>query len=479
MNTLKRQLFVNSLKIFDLGIMILAFGLATAIMASETKHLSLIEFLAVKIRLSNFVHLTLMVFVWNFIFSLCGLYESKRLTRRISESLEGLKGTSLITIFLAIYAMMMGLRFVGPIFLGLFWVVGTIGLVFGRLALRQLLRALRRSGRNSHHILILGTNSRAIDFATRIQGNPEWGYKIVGFVDDEWAGTANLLTIGHRLCCNFEGLSDYLRHNVIDEVAIYLPLRSFHQQASHLAALFERHGIIIRFDSDIFNLRIARTRADEFDGDPHVTTEPSRLQARAVFFKRSIDLIASLLLLIFLAPVFLVVAILIKATSAGPVFFKQKRVGLNKRQFVMYKFRTMVPNAESMQEKLGYLNEMTGPVFKITNDPRVTPIGRILRKASIDELPQLLNVLAGDMSLVGPRALSMRDYQFFDEDWQRRRFSVRPGMTCLWQVHGRNSIGFQEWMELDMKYIDTWSLWLDLKILALTIPVVLKGSGAV
>ena len=144
----------------------------------------------------------------------------------------------------------------------------------------------------------------------------------------------------------------------------------------------------------------------------------------------------------------------------------------------MYKFRTMVPDAERIQEELLHLNEMAGPVFKIKNDPRVTPIGKILRKTSIDELPQLFNVLTGDMSLVGPRAMSVRDYQLFSEDWQRRRFSVRPGITCLWQVNGRNSISFDKWMELDMQYIDKWSIWLDLKILARTIPAVLKGSGA-
>lgn len=458
--------------------MILAFGLATALIASETQTRSLIEFLAVKVKLSNLLNLIVMVFVWNFIFALCGLYESKRLSTPIRESFDAAKGTTLITIFLATYAMVFGLRFVSPAFVGLFWLIGTIVLVSGRCALRQFLKAIRRGGRDLHHIMILGTNQRAIDFAESIEGKPELGYRIVGFVDDEWAGTANLLTTGHQLCCNFAGLSDYLRQNVVDEVAIYLPLRSFHEQASHLAALFEQHGITMRFDFDIFNLKIAKLRTAVFDGDRHITTLSVRLDSWAVFFKGFIDLVVSLFLLIFLSPLFLIVAILIKATSAGPVFFKQRRVGLNKRPILMYKFRTMVQNAETMQENLVHLNELTGPVFKITNDPRLTPIGKVLRKTSIDELPQLFNVLMGDMSLVGPRALSVRDYQFFDQDWQRRRFSVRPGMTCLWQVNGRNTIGFQQWMELDMQYIDTWSLWLDLKILVQTIPAVLKGLGA-
>jgi lipopolysaccharide/colanic/teichoic acid biosynthesis glycosyltransferase len=173
-----------------------------------------------------------------------------------------------------------------------------------------------------------------------------------------------------------------------------------------------------------------------------------------------------------------VVAVLVKLTSPGPIFFRQVRVGLNKRQFSIYKFRTMVANAEQLQDQLLSMNEMTGPVFKIKKDPRVTALGRILRNTSIDELPQLFNVLMGDMSLVGPRAMSLRDYQLFDKDWQRRRFSVKPGITCLWQIHGRNSIPFEKWMELDMQYIDTWSLWLDLKILARTVPAVLRGTGA-
>jgi lipopolysaccharide/colanic/teichoic acid biosynthesis glycosyltransferase len=172
------------------------------------------------------------------------------------------------------------------------------------------------------------------------------------------------------------------------------------------------------------------------------------------------------------------IAALVKTTSPGPVFFRQIRMGLNKRQFTIYKFRTMVSDAEQLQDRLLSMNEMTGPVFKINQDPRVTPLGRVLRKTSIDELPQLFNVLKGNMSLVGPRAMSLRDYKLFDQDWQRRRFSVKPGITCLWQIQGRNSVPFEKWMELDMQYIDKWSLWLDFKILVQTVPAVLRGTGA-
>ncbi len=183
-------------------------------------------------------------------------------------------------------------------------------------------------------------------------------------------------------------------------------------------------------------------------------------------------------MIIILLPVFVAAALLIKLTSPGPVFFVQERVGYNKRRFKLYKFRTMVPGAEKKQKELEQLNEMSGPVFKIGKDPRITPIGKFLRKTSVDELPQIFNVLKGDMSIVGPRPLPVRDYEGFDQDWHRRRFSVYPGITCLWQINGRNQISFEEWMKLDMEYIDNWSLGLDLIILAKTIPAVLKGSGA-
>jgi exopolysaccharide biosynthesis polyprenyl glycosylphosphotransferase len=218
--------------------------------------------------------------------------------------------------------------------------------------------------------------------------------------------------------------------------------------------------------------------AGHFDEAAVITVSTGAMQGLPIFLKRALDFALSLILLIILLPLFLVIAILIKLTSPGPVFFIHDRVGLNKRRFPLIKFRTMIPDAEEKMAELEERNEVSGPVFKIKNDPRITKVGKFLRKTSIDELPQLINVLRGDMSLVGPRPLPVRDYNGFDEDWHRRRFSVRPGITCLWQVNGRSNVSFDHWMQLDMEYIDHWSLWLDLKILFQTVPAVLKGSGA-
>jgi len=361
---------------------------------------------------------------------------------------------------------------VQPAFVFLFWVFCTSLMISSRLGARSILLSLRRHGRNSRFLLIIGTNARAMEFARRVATSPELGYRIVGFVDDDWEGIRSFNETGHVRSCNFAGLADFLRHNVVDEAAIYLPLRSYYKNSARLAALGE-HGIAVRFDSQIFNLGPSHSSTEDLD-----MVFAGKSQGWPALVKRGFDFVFSALLLILLAPVFLVIAILVRWTSPGPAFFGQTRVGLNKRQFRMYKFRTMNADAEQIQDQLLNLNEMTGPVFKIKNDPRITPLGRVLRKTSIDELPQIFNVLKGDMSLVGPRAMSLRDYQLFDQDWQRRRFSVKPGITCLWQVNGRNSLPFETWMELDMQYIDKWSLWLDFKILAQTIPAVVRGSGA-
>jgi exopolysaccharide biosynthesis polyprenyl glycosylphosphotransferase len=265
---------------------------------------------------------------------------------------------------------------------------------------------------------------------------------------------------------------------VVDEVVIALPIRSLHDDASRIAALCEEQGIILRLPSNIFNLKHAQSDAEELGGHSSIMHYTGQIQGWSVVVKRAVDFCLALVALVAVSPVMILAAALIKLTSPGPVFFTQKRIGQNKRRFSIYKFRSMTVDAEARMKQIEHLNEQKGPVFKIKHDPRITPVGRFLRKTSIDELPQLFNVLRGDMSLVGPRPMSVRDYELFSEDWHRRRFSVRPGITCLWQVAGRNSIPFEQWMELDMQYIDKWSLWLDIKILAKTIPAVLRGSGA-
>jgi exopolysaccharide biosynthesis polyprenyl glycosylphosphotransferase len=277
---------------------------------------------------------------------------------------------------------------------------------------------------------------------------------------------------------DYAGLAEYLRRNVVDEVAIYLPFGSFYRHSSEVASLCQQHGITMRFNSDIFGLKTTRWRAEEFDGDQYITTFTGSNELWPRTIKRVLDVTVAATALLMLSPVLIVTAIAIKLSSPGPVFFLQERIGVNKRRFKIFKFRTMVPNAENLMAILEKQNEAKGPVFKIKNDPRITSIGKFLRRSSIDELPQLLNVLIGDMSLVGPRPLPVRDYEGFNEDWQRRRFSVKPGITCLWQVNGRSTISFDQWMLLDLQYMDEWSLWLDFKILAKTVPAVFRGEGA-
>src|SRR5581483_2666911 len=325
------------------------------------------------------------------------------------------------------------------------------------------------------------SNPRAVAFGKSIVQRPEWGCHVIGFADDEWSGAQDLRAAGFQLVSDFAGLPAFLRRNVIDEVVLALPVRSFHEHATEIAALCEQQGIVVRLLSDLFDLRTAAPLVEDFDAPLITQYAGPTPHGWPVVIKRILDVALSAALLLLLSPAMILTAILIKLTSPGPVFFIQKRVGLNKRVFQIFKFRTMVVDAESKLAELEHANEVSGPVFKIKSDPRVTVIGRFLRKTSIDELPQLFNVLKGDMSLVGPRPLQLRDYELFTQagaDWQRCRFSVRPGITCLWQVNGRSAIPFEQWMELDQQYVRKWSLWLDLQILAKTIPAVLKGSGA-
>lgn len=473
-----RRAVFYALQVADIGLIMLSFGLAAVLGISPGRWSTITSFFASKVSLSSCVLFAVAMLLCHAMFSLSGIYHSKRMSTISSEAVDVLRAMTLSTACLWGEGKLFYILVITPTFLVAFWMMGSVVVITTRLLLRSALGAIRKRGRNLHHVLVLGTNMRAIEFGRRIEAMSERGCRMLGFVDDAWSGMEKFKESGFPLVCHYDGLAEFLRKNVVDEIAIYLPLRSLYERSAEIAQLAKHHGILVRLDTDIFDVKFARQRTEATGGVPQILASSNDIDGWQLLIKRMFDVIASLVLLIVLSPLFLVVAILIKLTSPGTVFFKQQRVGLNKRQFTMYKFRTMVPAAESIQERLEHLNEMTGPVFKIKNDPRITALGRVLRRTSIDELPQLFNVLKGDMSLVGPRAIPVRDYQLFSEDWHRRRFSVPPGITCLWQVYGRNSIPFEQWMMLDMQYIDRWSLWLDIKILALTIPAVFRGSGA-
>ena len=475
---LRRQILLKAFKLLDLLVMGFSFALATLFVYHQTGPISFEEFLSMRVKVQNLVLFFGFLGVWHLSFSFFKLYHSRRLSSRLAEIFDVIKATFLGTLIIFISAVLFRIQMLTPLFLAAFWVGGSAITIFSRLVLRYSLEQIRIRGRNLRHMLIVGTNQRAIQFAQKIEAKPELGYRILGFVDEEWGGIGEIQKNGYELVANFNDFPAFLRDHVVDEIVIALPVSSHYQQASRVVALCAEQGIIVSHLSDIFNQKLVRSKTEYFEEEPLVSHYVGTMKGWQVVSKRILDIALSSVLLLFLSPLFLVTALLIKITSPGPAFFVQERIGLNKRRFRLYKFRTMLKDAELKQAELENLNEVEGPVFKIKHDPRITPIGKFLRKTSIDELSQLINVLKGDISVVGPRPLPVRDYNGFDQDWHRRRFSVRPGITCLWQVDGRSNIPFEKWMELDMEYIDKWSLWLDLKILAKTIPAVMRGSGA-
>ncbi len=478
MSQLRRQILLNVFKLFDLGLVTVAFAVAALPVLSQDQSTSLTEFFSLRVKVGNLIIFSLLILCWHVCFSLFGLYHSRRFSTRKREMVDVVKATSLGTLAVLIGAVVFHVRMVTPLFLGAFWVVSTGATVASRLLMRTVLRSIRRHGRNLRQIVIVGSNQRALDFCRELESRSDLGYRVVGFVDEDWAGIEEFQRHGHVLVSDFAGLQHFLRTSVVDEVVLALPMSSYYSEASRIAALCEEQGIAVRLLSNIFNLKLAKPSTEHWQSGPQITHTSGIAEGWPVVVKRALDVLVALSVIIVLFPVLLISAILIKLTSTGPILFVQTRVGRNKRKFHIYKFRTMVVDAETRIKEIEHLNEVSGPVFKIKNDPRITPLGRFLRKTSIDELPQLFNVLKGDMSLVGPRPLPVRDYEGFNEDWQRRRFSVRPGITCLWQIAGRSSIPFDRWMELDLEYIDGWSFWLDLQILLRTIPAVLRGSGA-
>lgn len=376
------------------------------------------------------------------------------------------------SIFPVLYALSLPDMPVGAVAL-LFW----SGTVAGAIALRRTIRWTMVGAAEvlPRQVIIAGSGPRAVQLFRQLREESPTTIVPVGFVDDRDHGLGQLT--GLPLLGEPRDLERLLMRRVVDEVLIALPIRSGYSAIQEVINVCERTGTEAKYLADIFDSSRARPRY-EMAGRTRLVSMKVTIDARGAVFKRMVDLVGAMVALVAASPLMLLIAMAVKLTSRGPVFFTQERYGQNKERFRIYKFRTMVPGAEELQSSLESLNECRGPVFKIRRDPRVTPIGRLLRRTSLDELPQLLNVIRGEMSLVGPRPLPVRDVIRFDEPAYLRRFSIRPGITGLWQVSGRSEVPFDQWINLDLQYIDRWSMALDLTILARTVPAVLSGRGA-
>jgi len=404
-----------------------------------------------------------------------GLYSSKRTAGFPAESAAALSCLFLSTaVAVLIFELLFNVphrRFFYCTFAGL-----SLGLIIlGRILVIDLLQHRFSSGKGRRKMLVVGRNPGVNSLLETILENPHYGIDLVGVIDAP-------KDLGHLHPCadrslpagvpelgTSKDLDRILSREAVDEVLVLLPMRSFYNQVEEVLKKCEAAGVVTKILPDLFNVNIAR-RTISWVGDvPFLTYFTGPRENLELAIKRALDFTVSLVLLSLCAPVFIAVGLAVMATSPGPVFFRQIRSGLNGRPFTLLKFRTMYMDAEERKKELEAHNEMSGPVFKMQNDPRVTPVGRFLRRYSLDELPQLCNILAGHMSLVGPRPPIPAEVQEY-EWWQRRRLSMRPGLTCNWQVSGRNEIEFEEWMEMDLSYIDNWSLALDFMLLLRTLP---------
>ncbi|MCU0784056.1 MAG: sugar transferase [Verrucomicrobia bacterium] len=329
---------------------------------------------------------------------------------------------------------------------------------------RWVVQSKLSQAQHQRRFLLIGASEETARMRDELRAHPEVNMKVVAELDLNQTSLDALVKLLHDHSVN--GVILGARH-------------TYFEQVEAVIKACEMEGVEAWLVADFFRTQISRTSFDDFYGRPVMvfrTTPEASWQSVA---KRAMDFVGAIVALLLLSLPLALVSLLIKLSSPGPVLFHQMRSGLNGAPFTLYKFRTMVTNAEQLKHELEAMNEMRGPVFKVTKDPRITPLGKILRRYSIDEFPQLFNVLRGEMSLVGPRPLPVDEVRRFNDLSHRRRLSVRPGLTCLWQVSGRNQIiEFKDWVRLDLEYIDNWSLWLDLKILVRTIPVVLLGTGA-
>lgn len=477
MQDFRRQILLNGYCASDVLVMAVAFSIAFAFSAQQT-NLNFEEFLSVRIKLTNLLLFVCFAIAWYLIFRCHGLYRSRRIGQIKAEWWEVTKSVTLGTLLLSTIAFLADISAVDRAFLAAFFVASLTATLFMRTALRHILGGARRKGRNLRNIVIVGCGPRGASLGSEFRKRPELGYLLLGYIDDSPPPQSPLHGEPEKHLGRLDSFEKIVESFEVDEVFIALPVVSYFETIAKIIAICETLGLVVRIPAELFELRLAKADVDYLDESAILTLQTGAQASLDLALKRAIDVACSAVALALLSPLLAVIAVAIKLDSKGPVFFLQERVGLSRKKFLLVKFRTMVSDAEARLKDLEQHNEVKGAAFKMKDDPRVTRVGRLLRKFSLDELPQFFNVLKGDMSLVGPRPLPVRDVERFEARWQKRRFSIKPGITCLWQANGRHEISFEHWMELDLQYIDHWSLKLDFDIMLKTIPVVLRGTGA-
>lgn len=421
-------------------------------------------------------YLPLLVFIiplWLVVFHGFGLYGRKSARTMKTELSRIVQAIATCGLLLAFMIFAAKLDYVSRPVIIAFVVLGGVLVTAGR----AIVRALFLDTATRRRILIAGGLDEVIDAASRVNAHQDWGLEVIGVATDgRWVAESSPK---YRVVGTYRDIPAVVQREVVDEVLFATSVGRVDdlKQLEPVFLQLEELGVVTRVAVNFLPQSMSDLTFDELSDMPMLTFSTAPRDELLLFVRRCFDLLLSTGLLVVLSPLLLVIAVAIKLSSKGPVLFRQVRCGLHGRPFTFLKFRSMRVDAESLKPALAAFNEMDGPAFKMTNDPRLTSIGGFLRRTSLDELPQLWNILVGHMSFVGPRPSVVDEVRQY-EPWQRRRLSMKPGLTCLWQVSGRNELTFEEWMRLDLEYIDNWSLWLDLKIALLTIPAVLKGRGA-
>ena len=484
MNTPKQLLYFRAFAISDLTALACAWLIGAKISGYLTEGFSLQAMLEMRFTLSNAFGAIMLMFLWLVLFRSHNLYSLPRSRFWRTRVLPVAIATGIGMIIFAAIGLFFNIRLFTPVFLLAFWPNVVVFTLLFRQSTQFLLGKLHLGDNNRRNIVILGTNKLAWEYAKRLNAGDSSSHHLLGFINDiVLISDVEITYLGP-----FDQFSLLLDQHVIDEIVIAMPLRYCSSAIEEIIDQAHERGIAVRFPmSQVFSgltrNSVWRVRAENgLLSDGGFTHDLVAYSGHEIgiryLIKRLFDLIVSMFAIIAVSPILAFTGLAIFATSGRPILFVQDRYGYNGRVFKLFKFRTMVKNADAMQDALREKNERDGAAFKLSNDPRVTPFGRFLRKASIDELPQLFNVFLGDMSLVGPRPLPLADYKRMSNSSHRRRLSVLPGITGPWQISGRDKISFEEWMQMDLDYIDDWRLLTDLKILLLTIPVVLLARGS-